>query len=232
MTNTQTDTRPASDQALSDATGVATASLTLPYVPLRNLLSGALVAAAKASESLAEPLKAVRLEWSDVEVTAVATDRHRLAWGVYKIDPRDDRLTPGAVVLPRALVESVVKALPKTYKGPMTLGTNPFQAATITVAGDTVVVAWRSPDGEGSVTGTALAAEFPKWRSHTSPEPAGTQDIAFNPAYLADVAKLPHKKNAPARWTFAGATRPAVARYGEFEGVTWSYLLLPVRLTA
>ena len=230
MTNTQTDTRPAGDQALSDATGVATASLTLSYVTLRNLLSGALVAAGK--DATRPALCAVRLEWSDTEVTAVATDNYRLAWGAYKIDPRDDRLTTGAVVLPRALVESVVKALPKTYKGPRTLGTNPFQEATITVAGDTVVVSWRSPDGEGSVTGTVLAAEFPKWRSLTSPEPADTQDIAFNPAYMADVAKLPHDKHAPARWTFSGPTRPAVARYGEFEGVTWSYLLMPVRLTA
>ena len=51
MTNTQTDTRPTGDQALSDATGVATANLTLPYVSLRNLLSGALVAASKDADS-------------------------------------------------------------------------------------------------------------------------------------------------------------------------------------
>ena len=215
-------------ETLQADTGITTASFTVPYLALRNLLTGALVATG--GKDCPIVLSAVLVEWDDDTVTATSTDRYRLATGSFRRPDGDPAYGSWSVLLPAAFVSAVVKALPKAYMGARTTGTSPCGSAAVAVAGGSVAVSWRSPDGEGSTSGDVLDAQFPKWQSLFPAEPVATGAIAFNPAYLADVAKLPHQKNDPARWTFHGSARPAVATYSEHEGVTWRYLLAPTRL--
>jgi DNA polymerase III sliding clamp (beta) subunit (PCNA family) len=57
-------------------------------------------------------------------------------------------------------------------------------------------------------------------------------NVAYNPAYLADVAKLPHDPKRPVKMSFTEAHKPCIMTYDDYNHVAWEYVLMPVRLTA
>jgi DNA polymerase III sliding clamp (beta) subunit (PCNA family) len=64
---------------------------------------------------------------------------------------------------------------------------------------------------------------------------APTEEIGFNPSFLADLAKMPgQRKNQPIFLQFNGATKPArvVWTDNNHDNVEYLYLLMPVRRAA
>ena len=178
----------------------------------------------------------VRIEVTAEGVTFAATDRYRLAvvtvaWSEgYTMRHGSEDWSRGcedwAVSVDAKAFAAAVKACPKTparAPAPVT----PWAFVNLTPTGVEIV----------HLTGTAVLPavelDFPRWRALVPAEDAtvAVESIAWNPAYMADVAKLPTTRNRPIRWTFYGETRPACARFGDGDDVfTWLYLLMPVRL--
>ena len=214
------------NDAESQGVDMAVPEFTIPAGVLRDMLAGALVAAGK--DKTMPTICAVRIEWSTVPlptVTVTSTDRYRLAVGEWSLSDSDDASHvdgDGAVLMPADMATALVKSLPKSS------GRIGWERATLTVSDGVITVTWPG----GSLTGVVVDGDFPKWRSliPSSDDSEGTVNISFDPKYLSDVSKIPHGKGDPVKWTFRGATRPAVARYGPHHGVEWLYLLMPVRL--
>lgn len=201
-------------------------AFTIPAASLRDMLAGALVAVGK--DKTLPTLTALRVAWEESPVpvvTVASTDRYRLAVGEWSLSDRDQASHvdgDGAVLMPADMAASLVKALPKASGRPG------WERATLTVSDGVITVTWPGD----SATGVAVEGDFPKWRTliPSEDQSEGTVNIAFDPKYLSDVVKIPHGKNDPVKWTFRGATRPAVARFDVHNEVTWTYLLMPRRL--
>ena len=200
-------------------------SFQLPASMLRDAAS---VVVAASKDATLPSLCVVRIEVTAEGVTFAATDRYRLAvvtvaWSEgYTHNNGED----WSVSVDAKAFAAAVKAFPKTparAPAPVT----PWAFVNLTPAGVEIV----------HLTGTAVLPavelDFPRWRALVPAEDAtvAVESIAWNPAYMADVAKLPTTRNRPIRWTFYGETRPACARFGDGDDVfTWLYLLMPVRL--
>lgn len=214
------------NDVVSAGVGTVVPKFTIPAASLRDMLAGALVAAGK--DKTLPTLTAVLIEWeaSPVPVVTVAsTDRYRLAVGEWSLSDRDQASFvdgDGSVLMPADMAAALVKALPKASGRPG------WERATLTVADGVITVTWPG----GSSTGVGVEGAFPTWRTliPSDDQSEGTVNIAFDPKYLSDVSKIPHGKNDPVKWTFRGATRPAVARFDAHNEVTWTYLLMPRRL--
>jgi len=206
---------------------VTVPGFTVDGATLRDLLAGGLVAAGK--DDMLPTLTAVRLEWDRTELRVVSTDRYRLVVGVVDrvtqvrgIDIVSDVTGDGVAMIPRKDAAELVKVLPKKYGA---------ERVTVTLLGDSVMIG----NGTWSRTLRMLDGEFPKYRSLIPGEDrhAAVPSIRFNPSFMADAAKLPHRKDAPITWTFTGENRPALGTYESTEtGIEWMYLLMPVRLTS
>lgn len=194
---------------------------TIPASSMRDLLAGALVAVGK--DKTIPTLTGVFVEWEPGLVRAVATDRYRLALGEYANSALDGVSLDGSgsVLIPAEMVKSLVKALPKVAHEPVG-----WERATLSVDDGVISVSWPG----GSASGVALIGEYPQYKSLIPSEFDGTDRIAFDPSYLADVAKIPHRRGDAVRWQFVRSDRPAVATFPEWHGVSWTYLLMPVRL--
>lgn len=197
---------------------------------LRDLLVGALVGAS--TDATIPTLRAVQVSWSDGRIVVASTDRYRLVIG------ESDRPTvsgAATVLVSREHVESLVKALPKTRvrNGHAVLSVNDPVVTLHRVSDQVLVVRVDDPvNGSWSRELPLLDGSFPKWESLVPSEFKGTDAIAWNPAYLADVAKLPHDGNVPVSFKLQESTRPALASYSQSKtGVSWRYLLMPVKLT-
>ena len=199
---------------------VTVPGFTIDGATLRDLLAGGLVAAGK--DNSLPVLTAVRLEWDATELRVVSTDRYRLVVGVVSESGFWSDITgDGVAMIPRKDAAELVKMLPKK--------TN-MERVSVTVLGDSVVIG----NGAWSRTLRMLDGEFPKYRSLIPGEDKrdSVSGICFNPAFMADAAKIPHYRNVPIKWTFTGENRPALGTYAETEtGIEWMYLLMPVRLT-
>jgi DNA polymerase III sliding clamp (beta) subunit (PCNA family) len=192
---------------------------------LRDVLTGGVVATGK--DDMFPTLTGVRFSWADGgAVEIAATDRYRLVVGVTTTTGQND----GEFLLYRKHALEIAKALPKPARG--------MRDADITVSVVDKYVVFRIDTTEGSLTREyrTLDGEFPRYRSLIPSDDVLTGDVAdgfsCNPAYMADVAKLPHERNTPVSWRFQNSLRPAVATYPEHNGVSWTYLLMPVRIPA
>lgn len=211
------------------ATGDPT--FTLPAGVLRDLLTGALVAASKQAHEF--PISAVVLEWQDDgTVEATATDRYRLSTGAYK---GTEATVAGTALIARKDVERVIKGLPKSPARGLD-----HDVTTVTRDADGWL-AIESPYAGVSFRFALLAAEFPKWRSlipfdaegNATGEREPVEQMCWNPVYMADVAKIPQGKNAPVRCRFTRQDRPMLIDWpnGNCNGIAWRYLLMPTKLT-
>jgi DNA polymerase III sliding clamp (beta) subunit (PCNA family) len=133
----------------------------------------------------------------------------------------------GAFLLYRKHALEIAKALPKPARRA------PDGDVTVSVVDGFAV--FRIDTVEGSTTRECrlLDGQFPNYRSLIPSDEtlsgSGPDGFSCNPAYMADVAKLPHERNTPVSWRFQSEHRPAVATYPEHNGVSWTYLLMPVR---
>jgi DNA polymerase III subunit beta len=218
---TITETRP--PVTTQDATPVR--SFQLPASMLRDAAS---VVVAASKDATLPSLCVVRIEVTSEGVTFAATDRYRLAVGTVRWSEgatarygADD----WAVSVDAKALTAAVKSLPKADKYGRHSEAQVF--VNLTPTGVEIV------HPTGTTVLPVVELDFPRWRALVPAEDAtvAVESIAWNPAYMADVAKLPTTRNRPIRWTFYGETRPACARFGGGDDVfTWLYLLMPVRL--
>lgn len=190
-------------------------------------LGAAVVAACK--DDMFPTLTGVRLEWGPFGVRTVATDRYRLAVVTWQGEPDTCHKETGGVLIPADELTAFIKALPKANRHALP----PSVLIKVIPEANAVMLTAVSNDGEFTRTIRTLDGEFPKWESLIPTEFTGldADGVAVNPKYLADVAKMPSERNLPVRVQFTGSGRPMVwTADGIAKGVSWKYLLMPVRL--
>ena len=197
-------------------------------LPASMLRDAATVAVAAGKDATIPVLTAVRIEVTAEGATFVATDRYRMAVAEVSWQEGYTATSGGvwAVSVPAKSLAAAVKGFPKSDKH------GRHSEAQVWVNRTPLGVELVHDNGVTMLP--AVEGDFPSWRSlmaHGEGEPTPTGSIAWNPAYMADAAKLPTTRNRPVRWTFHGSARPALCRFGDAGDVfTWRYLLMPVRL--
>lgn len=159
-------------------------------------------------------LNAVHIESEGGLLKAKATDRYRLIEG--SLQTLDGRLDASLISLDD--IKRII-TLCKAHKA------NRVQFSRI---GDTITV---SSLGD-AITFTVLAGTFPPTEqllSDSEREPIAVDSIAFNPAFMADYAKIAGKK-AAIKVYFTGAGKPMRVRITGDE-ISWRALLMPMRYT-
>jgi len=157
-------------------------------------------------------LNAVHIESEGGLFKAKATDRYRLIEG--SLPSLDGRLEPSLISLDD--IKRVI-ALCKDHKA------NRVQFSRI---GDTITV---SSLGD-AITFTVLGGTYPPTEqllSDSEREPSAVDSIAFNPAFMADYAKIAGKK-AAIKVYFTGAGKPMRVRITG-DKIIWRALLMPMR---
>jgi len=166
-----------------------------------------------ASKDKALPtLNAVQIESEGGALIARATDRYRLIEGT--LHALDGRLDASLVSLDD--IKRVI-TLCKAHK------TNRVQLSRI---GDTLTI---SSLGD-SLTVTLRDGTFPPTEelfSKCEGEPVAVEGVAFNPALMADYAKIAGK-NSAIKLYFTGEGKPMRVRITG-DKVTWRALLMPMR---
>jgi DNA polymerase III sliding clamp (beta) subunit (PCNA family) len=157
-------------------------------------------------------LNAVHIESEGGLFKAKATDRYRLIEG--SLPTLDGGLEPSLISLDD--VKRIITLL-KAHKAHLIGLTRMGNALTVSALGDTI-------------TFTLLAGTFPPTEqllSDSEREPIAVDSIAFNPAFMADYAKIAGKK-AAIKVYFTGAGKPMRVRITG-EKISWRALLMPMR---
>ena len=157
-------------------------------------------------------INAVHIESEGGLFKAKATDRYRLLEG--SLPTLDGRLEPSLISLDD--IKRVI-ALCKDHKA------NLVQFSRI---GDTITV---SSLGD-AITFTLLDGTFPPTEdlfAKSESEPVPVEGVAFNPAFMADYAKIAGKK-AGIKVYFTGEGKPMRVRITG-DKITWRALLMPMR---
>jgi hypothetical protein len=132
-------------------------------------------------------------------------------------------------------MSTYVKGLPKPGRGadfPVTITLDVIENGHS--KGHAVTFTCTTYDGQQVRRVVGLDGDFPKWASLFPDEATlaaskGVCTVAYNPHYLADLAKMPQdRKGDPVRISFTETHRPAVCQ-GKGSHVEWKYLLMPVR---
>jgi DNA polymerase III sliding clamp (beta) subunit (PCNA family) len=187
---------------------------------LHTLVKGAIVGASKDKTLMG--LNVVRVEIREPLVRVVSTDRYRLVIG-------DINMVEGTVMetgnfnLPLDSAKDLLKALPiKKDSGEV----------LIELSDDEKYVSFTCEGSAGKWSKEYLTLDslFPKYESLIPQAFTSTEDICFNPAFMADIAKLPTAPSTPVRMKFTGNNKPMFGTLDGANGVSWSYLLMPVRL--
>ena len=184
-------------------------SITLPAADIAALLTGASVAADKGKNAV-DTLAAVYLSATGGTITAAASDRYRLIAGELA---GEGELAPSAI---RLTDLKAILAATKGVNGEI----------TFTRAGDSLSVA---------IGGTSLTIQlgtgvFPPYKHLIPEESAGVEGISFNPAYMADFAKVPCSNMAGTMLTmaFSGVFKPIKVTIPH-DSIKWVALLMPMR---
>ena len=185
-------------------------SVSVQGLTLLELLEGASTHADKGKSAL-HALNSVQLLGGAGSLIARATDRFRLIEG--KIE--------GEGHLDHTLISlDDVKRVMETIKS------NKLARVTLTRIGDLLTV---SLDGS-SLTLNVLDANYPNSFGDllNKSERECLGEVAFNPAYFADYAKIAGKGNA-VRVEFTGERKPIIVHLPVTK-VTWRALLMPMRV--
>jgi DNA polymerase III sliding clamp (beta) subunit (PCNA family) len=204
----------------------------VPAAVLRELVS---VTVAAGKDDSPPTLTGVRIEWEPGLIRMVATDRFRLAVTEWRDESVADAVA-GSALVPAKELAAYVKGLPKPSRGfpdfPVTLTLDVIENGHS--RGHAVTFTCTTYDGQQVRRVVGLDGEFPKWAplfpdEGTLAASEGVCMVAYNPHYLADLAKMPQdRKGDPVRMSFTTPNRPAVCQ-GKGSHVEWKYLLMPVR---
>jgi DNA polymerase III sliding clamp (beta) subunit (PCNA family) len=183
---------------------------------LLELLEGASTHADKGKSAL-HALNSVQLEGAGGDLIARATDRYRLIEGATRYS--DGGLEPSLVSLED--IKRVITLL-KAHKAHLVNITRVGNAITFSALGD-------------AITFTLVEANYPPKFDDlfAKGEPTPMDEIAFNPAYMADYSKINAKSKSnqvnPVKLQFRGANMPIhIILVG--DKVEWRALLMPMRI--
>ena len=200
-----------------DVTRTVVPTFTMNATQLRDALH---VHVAAGRDDTLPTLTGVHVSWSDGEpVVFAATDRYRLAVAEVNVPGEND----GAFLLYRRDAIELIKLLPKPKRNV------PVPEVTVTVTKEHVTFFMVHDGSTISREYRTLDGDFPKYRKLMGYDSEPVESIYWNPAYMADVAKLPHNANVAVKWTFSGPNRPMTGEW-ECDGIVWEYLLMPVRM--
>jgi len=212
---------------ISTLTDSPTVTTTAPFsiraAVLDDLLAGALIAACKNSENLPN-LAAVLLEITPEGITAAATDRYRLFIGESTREQLGaiDDLPTVSLLIPRDEVENL-----RRFIKPQ-LGKNSAGLVSLSLNAGRLIAATLN----GEINLLLSSGTFPPFRQLIPTEFAGSDSIALNPKFLADLAKVPGiDKNIPLKIKINSSNKPILAQYAA-DSITWNLLLMPMRLNA
>lgn len=186
-------------------------SITAIASDIADLLTGASVAADKGKLAL-DSLAAVYLSATGGTITATASDRYRLIAGALagegELSQTAIRLTDLKNILAAIKSEKVSRDI------------------TFTRAGDSLSVA---------IGGTSLSislgtGKFPPYEHLIPSESVAVEGISFNPAFMADFAKVPCSNKAGTMLTaqFSGERKPIKVTIPH-DKIEWVALLMPMR---
>jgi len=201
---------------MTNATLTKADTLTIKAAILDNLLAGANLATNKDKAITATALNCVMLEVKDHEITAAATDRFRIHEGRAGIDDAEFRrvlITRDDATKIRAFIKDKIKA---------------SHAGDITITADSNDLITVSDLFHNSITCRGQVATFPPYEHLIPTEFNATDTIGLNPAFLADLAKIPGvNKGNPMILKLNGPNKPMLA---EVSGdVSWRVLVMPMR---
>lgn len=185
----------------------------LPAVELRNALTACLLAASK--DRMLPVLNAVHVAKVANELTFRATDRYRLVHVTVTLTGWNEG--DWETLIDVADAKRIVSMLPKT--------SNAYATELATIDPTAVTV-----PGAGAASFTPVDGEFPRTGQIIPSGTAPVEKMGFRPAQLADLNKMPGRgKNEPAVFEFAGASKPAVIRWGEHP-MAYLYMIMPTRV--
>jgi len=181
---------------------------------IADLLTGASVAADKGKNAV-DTLAAVYLSATGGTITAAASDRYRLIAGEMAGEGESE-LAPSAIRL------GDVKNILAAIKSDKVAG-----EVTFTRAADSLSVAI----GGTSLTIQLGSGVFPPYKHLIPSEIVAVEGISFNPAYMADFAKVPCSNMAGTMLTmeFSGDRKPIKVTIPH-DKITWEALLMPMRV--
>ena len=188
---------------------------------LHTLLKGGMVASGK--DKTLPILNSVRVEIREPLVRVVSTDRYRLVIGDVDM-PEGTRMEIGTLNLPLDSVKDLVKMLPtKRDSGNVVIELSDDEKY--------VSFTYEGTDGKWNREYRTLDGEFPRYESLIPTVFEGTDEVRFNPVFMADIAKLPVKdKNTHVHMRLQNATKPMLAEIEGANGVAWTYMLMPIRI--
>ena len=186
-------------------------TLTAKSADIADLLTGAATAADKGKNAV-DSLAAVYLSATGGTITAAASDRYRLVAGELE---GEGELSPSAIRI--GDVKNILAAIKSERVQ---------REITFTRAGDSLSVA---------IGGTSLTIQlgtgvFPPYKHLIPNESVAVADISFNPAYMADFAKVPCSNMAGAMLTmeFSGERKPIKVTIPH-DSIKWEAILMPMR---
>jgi len=188
-------------------------TLTAKSADIADLLTGASVAADKGKAAI-DSLAAVYLSATGGTITAAASDRYRLIAGELAGEGEGE-LSPSAIRL--GDLKNILAAI-KSEKYQREI--------TFTRAGDSLSVA---------IGGTSLTVQlgtgvFPPYKHLIPSESVAVEGISFNPAFMADFAKVPtsNKAGTMLSMSFTGERKPIKVSIPH-DSIKWAALLMPMR---
>jgi DNA polymerase III sliding clamp (beta) subunit (PCNA family) len=188
-------------------------TLTIGAGDLADLLSGASVAMDKGKDSISR-LGSVYLSATGGKVIAKASDRYRLIVG-------ESELAGESELGECQIRANDVKNILATIKANKIAG-----EITLTRVGDSLSVA---------IGGTSLSialgtGKFPPYEHLIPSESVAVEGISFNPAFMADFAKVPCSNMAGTMLTaqFSGERKPIKVTIPH-DKIKWVALLMPMR---
>jgi DNA polymerase III sliding clamp (beta) subunit (PCNA family) len=186
-------------------------SITVKANDIADLLTGAAIAADKGKNAV-DSLAAVYLWATGGTITACASDRYRLVAGELE---GEGELAPSAIRL------GDIKAILAAIKSEKV-----SREITFTRAGDSLSVAI----GGTSLTIQLGTGTFPPYKHLIPQESAAIEGISFNPAYMADFAKVPcsNKAGTMLSMSFSGDRKPIKVTIPH-DSIKWAALLMPMR---
>ena len=187
---------------------------------LDDLLAGAALAGGK--DSSLPTLECISLESRDGKLIAACTDRYRLFIGRVAFDHLEIKPGEDISIMIHRMDVVKIRSLIKPLTGKRVL--NP--RVNVAIDGNRITVS----TVDGSVTVLSWDGKFPSYE-HLIPtvfEPA--DEIGVNPAFLADLAKVPGiDKSVPLIIRTSGSRKPLLCetRAGD---IIWQLLLMPMRV--
>lgn len=157
-------------------------------------------------------LNAVQIEGEGGDLIIRATDRYRLIEGALRY--REGELEASLVSLED--IKKVITLL-KSHKANLINLTRIGDALTVSALGD-------------AITFTLVDANYPPMQQlleDSEKEPVEVTSMAFNPAFMADYAKIAGK-GAAIKVYFTGENKPMRVRITG-DKITWRALLMPMR---